>query len=153
MRREACCSAERTIYDRTTNQTKQYYSTKVRPPSKSRSEHPHPTDLHYELLTIAISTYRTLLSALRMHSTMHGYRWLSHSTMRATAVVRQRTDTDNCPLLPAQSTLRVAGITYSSLKSNLTPRFFASEIKTTHTPTTSLEDGLNRRPVLEYGYG
>ena len=57
-----------------------------------------------------IPTYRTPLSALRMHSAMSGYHWLSHSTMCATAAVRQCTDTENYSL-PAQSTLRMAGIT------------------------------------------
>ena len=45
-----------------------------------------------------------------MHSTMLGYHWLSYSTMRATAAVRQRTHTENYSL-PAQSTQRMAGIT------------------------------------------
>ena len=57
-----------------------------------------------------------------MHSTMLGYYWLSYSTMRATAAVRQGTHTENYSL-PAQSTLRMAGITavYRKVKFDTQP--------------------------------
>ena len=72
--------------------------------------------------------------------------------MRATAAVRQRTDTENYSL-PAQSTLRMAGITAVNQQSNLTPKVFDARKKTTPPRATSLEDGLWWLPPEEYGYG
>ena len=72
--------------------------------------------------------------------------------MRATAAVRQRTDTENYSL-PAQSTLRMAGIT--AVNSQIWPptKVFDAEKKNTPLRATSLEDGLWWLPPEEYGYG